>query len=99
MAPLKNQKHENFCRLTIEGAKYNWSQSTIYSKAGYPCDGHDHSAAMAASRLMNRDDIRARIAELTAPAVKKAQITAESLIADFDRVMQGATSDKHQQGR
>jgi hypothetical protein len=92
MAPLKNQKHENFCRLTLEGARFGWTQGEIYQRAGYKARGH--SAEVLGSQLLKNIEVQRRIAELSEPAVKKAAITAESLIADFDRIMEGAAGDK-----
>jgi hypothetical protein len=90
MSQLANTKHENFCRLTIEGAKYGSTQADIYKRAGYRADGH--SAEMAASRLMKKDEIRRRLAELTAPATRKARITAESLLTELEEARAGAVS-------
>jgi hypothetical protein len=88
MSQLANIKHENFCRLIIEGAKYGWTQADIYKRAGYRADGH--SAEIAASRLMKKDEIRRRLAELTAPATRKARITAESLLTELEETRAGA---------
>jgi hypothetical protein len=90
MPVLPNTKHENFCRLTVEGARYGWTQADIYKRAGYRADGH--SAEMAASRLMKNDEIRQRIAELMRPAERKARFTAETLNERLDKVYSGATA-------
>jgi hypothetical protein len=45
MSQLANIKHENFCRLIIEGAKYGWTQVDIYKRAGYRADGHSAEIA------------------------------------------------------
>jgi hypothetical protein len=66
-------KHEAFCQLAVQASKYGWSQALIYQKAGYRAVGH--SAEMAASRLMKKDEIRQRIAELMAPAERKARFS------------------------
>jgi hypothetical protein len=92
MPPLKNQKHENFCRLTLEGSRFGWTQADIYKKAGYRAAGH--SAEMAASRLMKKDDIRGRIAELGAPAVRKTRITIESLLDELRQTIDDARAAK-----
>ena len=85
---LHNLKHENFCQLTLQGAKYGWTQADIYKRAGYRATGH--SAEMAASRLMKKDEIQRRIAELGEPAVKKTRATVDTLAAQFDAVFDGA---------
>jgi hypothetical protein len=88
MPALRNQKHENFSQLTLQGAKYGWTQAEIYKRAGYHATGH--SAEMAASRLMKKDEIQRRIAELGEPAVKKTRATVDTLAAQFDAVFDGA---------
>ena len=40
MPGLRNPKHEAFCQLTFEGARYGWSQGLIYVKAGFKATGH-----------------------------------------------------------
>jgi hypothetical protein len=85
---LRNQKHENFSQLTLQGAKYGWTQAEIYKRAGYHATGH--SAEMAASRLMKKDEIQRRIAELGEPAVKKTRATVDTLASQFDAVFYGA---------
>lgn len=90
MPALQNQKHENFAQLTVRGAAQGLSQAQIYQMAGYGAEGH--AAAMAASRLMKKDDVRARIAELTAPAERKTRTTVDTLTEQFDRVFDGAVA-------
>jgi len=77
---LRNSRHEAFCQLTFEGSKYGWSQGTCYMKAGFRSAGH--GAETNASRLLKKDDIRRRLAELGEGGAKKARVTAESLIAE-----------------
>jgi len=89
MPPLKNQKHENFANLIVHGAKNGWTQGECYQRAGFRASGH--AAEVAASRLLKNVDIQARRVELAKPATQKTQITAESLIADFDKVIEGAS--------
>ncbi|MEH2547142.1 hypothetical protein V1283_003787 [Bradyrhizobium sp. AZCC 2262] len=90
MPALTNQKHENFAQLTVRGATQGLSQAQIYQMAGYAAEGH--AAAMAASRLMKKDEVRARIAELTAPAERKTRTTVDTLTEQFDRVFDGAVA-------
>ncbi len=88
MPALHNQKHENFCLLTVRGAAQGLNQSQIYQMAGYTCD--ERVAAANASRLLKNANIRARIAELTAPAAKKAAITIETLLTKLEANIIGA---------
>jgi hypothetical protein len=78
MAVLSNIKRENFCRLTIEGAKYGWTQADIYMRSGYRTTAH--AAEVNASRLLKNAEIQQRIAELTAPATRKVRATAADLL-------------------
>jgi hypothetical protein len=91
MPVLKNPRHELLCQLVPQGAKNGWSQATIYQKAGYRATGH--SAEMAASRLMKKDEIRNRINELTAPAARRAGVTTESLLNELETTINDARSD------
>jgi hypothetical protein len=34
MPVLPNLKHENFCQLTLQGAKYGWTQADIHKRSG-----------------------------------------------------------------
>jgi hypothetical protein len=90
MSALKNAKHEAFAQLTIRGTKYGWSQADIYQRAGFRASGH--SAEVSASRLMKKPEIRRRLDELAAPAVKKAKVTVESLLAELEANIVGATA-------
>jgi hypothetical protein len=92
MSALKNQKHELFCQLAVRGAKYGWSQADIYLRSGYRADGH--AAEVAASRLMKKAEIRARLSQLAAPGVKRALITVESLLAELEANVVSATVSK-----
>ena len=89
---LHNPKHENFCQLTLQGAKYGWTQADIYKRAGYRATGH--SAEMAASRLMKKDEIQRRIAELGEPAVRKSGVSVASLLAELEQARVGAHDDR-----
>jgi hypothetical protein len=92
MAPLRNPKHEAFCQLMFEGARYGWSQGTAYMKAGFRSAGH--GAETNASRLLKKADIRRRLAELGESGAKKARVTAESLIEKLDVVFDGSVAEK-----
>src|ERR1700726_238677 len=92
MPMLHNPKHENFCQLTLQGAKYGWTQADIYKRAGYRATGH--SAEMAASRLMKKDEIQRRIAELGEPAVRRSGVSVASLLAELEQARVGAHDDR-----
>jgi phage terminase small subunit len=89
---LHNPKHENFCQLTLQGAKYGWTQADIYKRAGYRATGH--SAEMAASRLMKKDEIQRRIAELGEPAVRKTAVSVASLLDELEQARVAAHDDR-----
>ncbi|HEY1472946.1 MAG TPA: terminase small subunit [Pseudolabrys sp.] len=75
MPPLKNNRHERFALALAEGR----SATEAYSQAGYkPCRQN-------AARLMTKDDIKARLAELQAVAAKKTEVTVESLLAELEQ--------------
>jgi hypothetical protein len=92
MPALRNPKHELFCQLIPQGAKNGWSQAEIYRRCGYKAAGH--SAEVLASNLLKNIEVQRRITEITGPAVKKARVTTETLIAQFDQVFDAAMSDK-----
>jgi hypothetical protein len=91
MAPLKNLKRETFCRKILEGAKHGISQAEAYEQSGYRTSGH--ASEVAASRLLSTVEVQRRIAELTAPAVRKARTTIDSLAQQFDDVFNAAMSN------
>jgi hypothetical protein len=88
MPALKNQKHEIFCRKLIEAAKSGKTQGWAYREAGYDCESGAREAA--ASRLLKTVKISDRLAELSAPAVRKTRATIDTLAEQFDAVFEGA---------
>jgi hypothetical protein len=92
MAPLRNVKHEAFCRELLKAAKNGRGQGEAYLAAGYKADGH--GADVCASRLLKNVHIRARVAELSEPAAKKTKISVESLLAQLEATVAGATEAK-----
>jgi terminase small subunit-like protein len=94
MPALKNPKHEQFVQLIVRGTKYGWTQGEAYQRAGFKSSGH--GAEVNASKLLKKTDIKARLAEIAAPGVKKAQVTVESLLAELEANIVGATvSQQH----
>src|SRR6516164_5069276 len=74
-------RREQFCRNVIKAAKDGRSKAWAYREAGYQAG--QHGAEVCASRLLKNVDIQRRIAQLQAPAVRKAQVTASALIEDL----------------
>ena len=91
MAPLRNIKRERFCQALLNGAVHSISQTAAYKAAGYRAKGH--AAEVAASRLLNMDEVQGRIGELTAPAVRKTRASVDSLAEQLDAVYANATAD------
>jgi hypothetical protein len=74
MPALKNQRHEKFCLALFQGA----TATQAYIDAGYkPCRQN-------AARLMSKDDIRQRLAELQNETVATAKVTIESIYRELD---------------
>jgi hypothetical protein len=95
MPILKNPKHEAYCQLTVQGARYAWTQADIYVKSGFRAVGH--SAAMAGSRLMKRDDIQRRIGELTRPSINRTRasvLNLETLLVELEITIADAREAK-----
>jgi hypothetical protein len=88
--PALTAKHEQFVQLIARGARFGWTQGEAYQRAGFRATGH--TAEVNASRLLKKADIQARLAELAAPAFKKAQVTVESLLAELEANIAGATA-------
>src|SRR5215475_10914703 len=88
MPTITPHRHEIFCRAVISAVKLGKSQAWAYRQAGY--DVEDNSAYAAASRLLKSDKIKARIAELGAPAVREVQFSIESLSAECEKTIQDA---------
>jgi hypothetical protein len=91
MPVLRNVRHERFCREYLKGAAIGLSQGEVYATV-FGTSGH--AAAASASRLLQRDDVKARLSELSRPAARRAKTTIDSLIDQFDQVFDGAMSDR-----
>src|SRR4051812_40426186 len=87
---LQNPKHEQFVQLVFRGVRHGWSQGDAYQRAGFRSNGH--AAEVSASRLLKKADIQARLAELSAPAFQKAQVTVETLLGELEANIVGATA-------
>ena len=88
---LKNPRHELFCQLTPQGAKNGWTQGELYQRAGFKARGH--SAETLGCNLLKKVEIQQRIAELQAPAVRKAGVSVASLLAELEQARSAAQSD------
>jgi terminase small subunit-like protein len=89
MPQLENLKWEQFCRKMLrasqQGLSQGWAYGEVYKVTGRVAD-------TAASRLLKNEQIRKRIAELAAPAERRAKLSAADAIAKLDRVYTGALS-------
>jgi hypothetical protein len=92
MPALRNQRRELFAQAVIKGARNGVNLTEAYRLAGYR--GSGHAAEVGASRLMSSDEVRARIAELTAPAIKKTGLTIESLLSEIEQTIADARAAK-----
>jgi len=75
-------KQEEFCRLVVQGA----SLSQAYRQSHHPPNMQKKTVYEKASRLGAMGKIGARIAELQAPAVKKAQRSYEQWLRQVEDV-------------
>lgn len=91
MPRLTNELHERFCQLLPVVRRKGGSNSDAYREAGGK--GSKRAAEVSASRILHRPDVQARLAELAAPAVRKAQVSMDSLIQQLDTVFDGAAAD------
>ena len=80
MPILSNPRHERFAHELAKGK----SQAEAYEAAGFKRDDAN------ALRLTRNDKIASRVAELLAHAAKRAEVTAESLIAEAEEIREKA---------
>ncbi len=80
MGILPNVRHERFAQNKAKGK----STGPAYTAAGYKATGH--SAEVAGSRLLRNVEVKNRIAELMAPAVKETQATVERVLREMTRL-------------
>ena len=86
MAVLSNSKHEKFCNERMSGK----SGAAAY-RAAYGSDVG--GADQAASRLLKRDDIGARLAELQSETAERNEVTVDSLVRDYQRIYDESMKD------
>lgn len=75
--PLRNIRHERFCLALAEGL----DQTSAYLKAGYK---QTASATANAARLITKDNIKSRLAHLSALAARSSEITIASIVRELD---------------
>ncbi len=80
MAILKNTRHERFIQSIARGM----STGPAYTAAGYKATGN--SAEVNGTRLLRNAQVRARLAELMAPAVEAAELSAERVLQEITRL-------------
>jgi hypothetical protein len=81
MPAITPRRHELFAHNAIRAARIGESQRWAYLASGYNCT--PGAADVSAHHLLKNPKIQRRIAELSRPAVRKAQASAASLLADL----------------
>ncbi len=84
MPVLKNARHETFAQGLAKGM----SATEAYAAAGYKGD------RKAASNLWTKMDIKERVTELQSKAVKKVEITVDSLAQELEEARAIALAEK-----
>jgi hypothetical protein len=84
---MLSPKQERFCLLIVQGE----IQSKAYELAGYRT-GTPNTVNANASRLANKDNIKARLAELRNKAALRSEITLDSLTHDLLEIRDKALS-------
>lgn len=87
MAELSNKKHERFCTEYIKDT--NGKQAAI--RAGYA----ERSAEMQASRLLRKDKVKQRVAELREAYFNENIMTAQQVEYELTRIALGLSNEKH----
>jgi hypothetical protein len=90
MPELKPHRRELFARNAISAAKLGKSQGWAYLQSGY--DRTPGAADVAACRLLKNAKVKARIAEIGRPAVKKMQFSLETLSDELAKTIEDARS-------
>ncbi len=86
MAELSNKKHERFCTEYIKDM--NGKQAAI--RAGYA----ERSAEMQASRLLRKDKVKQRVAELREAYFNENIMTAQQVEYELTRIALGLSNEK-----
>lgn len=80
MSALKNAKHERFARNIFGGLSGREAYQDVYP------DCSPAAADVGASRLLKKDKVSDRIAELSEKAAEKAGVTVDSIIAELVKI-------------
>jgi phage terminase small subunit len=78
MPVLKNARHERFAQEIAKGE----SQTKAYLAAGYAVP--EETARRAASKLMTKHDISARVSEILGRGAERAAVTIASIIEELE---------------
>lgn len=82
MTALANRRHELFSQGVARGL----TGQQAYRDAGFTATT-DGTAEVGASRLLKRDEVRARVAELQERSAVRAEITAAGLTKELQDIM------------
>ena len=86
MAALSNPKHERFCQECLSGKTGAAAYRAAYGE-------QTKGADQAASRLLRRDDIQARLTELQSETAERNEVTVDSLVADYQHIFDESMKD------
>ena len=86
MAALSNSKHERFCNERMSGKTGAAAYRAAYGE-------HTKGADQAASRLLKREDIQARLTDLQSETAERNEVTVDSLVADYQHIFDESMKD------
>lgn len=86
MAALRNPKHERFCNEHMSGKSGAAAYRAAYGEGVRGAD-------QAASRLLKRDDIKARLTELQSETAERNEVTVDSLVRDYQHIYEESMKD------
>lgn len=89
MPPLENPRHEKFCQGVAEGL----NGREAYLASGYDCT--PEAAEVGASRLLSKDGVKARIADILSKAAVRVEISIASVT---DRLLRLAKKGEDHKG-
>lgn len=92
MAPLKSPRREAFAQNVAKSPKTGKTLGPCYIEAGYKARGH--SAESLGSQLLKNAEVKQRIDEIMRPALKKARVSVESILAELETTIQDARAAK-----
>ncbi len=92
MPALKNIRHEAFAQALVRATKTKMTNGQCYSASGYQAAGE--AAEACAARLLSDvgQGVEKRVREIMDRGARAASVTVDSLLAELDRVMDGAIS-------